>query len=256
MDAQPKPKSKPASDVRYNGEIAILVCKRIASHPVSNATICEDPDMPVPQRAEFIGIIVKESERLTRMINQVLDLSKLESGSAEWHSTELDLKEVIHDAVNTTSQLVRDHEATLTLDLPEQVPQVRVDRDRLMQVMLNLISNAVKFCPRRTGRIGIALHVLPDSLQVDVSDNGIGIAPADHDLIFEKFRQVGDTLTEKPQGTGLGLPISRQIVHHFGGHLWVRSERGQGATFSFTLPSATPGEHRPGGWPAEAQKLH
>ncbi len=202
--------------------------------------LSDDPDMPAPQRAEFVGIIVKESERLTRMINQVLDLSKLESGSAEWHSTELDLKEVIRDAVHTTSQLVREHEATLVLDLPEDVPPVPADRDRLMQVMLNLISNAVKFCPRRTGRIGIALRVLPDALQVDVSDNGIGIAPADHDLIFEKFRQVGDTLTEKPQGTGLGLPISRQIVQHFGGQLWVRSERGQGATFSFTLPLTPP----------------
>jgi signal transduction histidine kinase len=200
----------------------------------------EDPQMPADRRNEFIAIIVKESERLTRMINQVLDLSKLESGNAEWHSTELDLKEVIHDAVSTTSQLVREHGATLRLDLPDDVPLVPADRDRLMQVMLNLISNAVKFCPRQDGRIGIALRVVPEALQVDVSDNGVGIASADHELIFEKFRQVGDTLTEKPQGTGLGLPISRRIVQHFGGRLWVRSARGQGATFSFTLPLTPP----------------
>ena len=196
----------------------------------------DNPDMPAPQRDDFVMIIVKESERLTRMINQVLDLSKLESGSAEWHSSELDLREVIRDAVSTTSQLLREHEIALDLALPDEAPRVRADRDRLMQVMLNLVSNAVKFCPRGTGRIGIALRVQPDALQVDVSDNGIGIAAADHDLIFEKFRQVGDTLTEKPQGTGLGLPISRQIVQHFGGRLWVHSELGQGATFSFTLP--------------------
>ena len=195
-----------------------------------------NPDMDPAKRSEFILIIVKESERLTRMINQVLDLSKLESGSAEWHSAELDLKQVIHEAVSTTSQLLRENGITLTLELPDEVPPVRADRDRLMQVMLNLISNAAKFCPRRTGRISIALHVLPGALQVDVADNGIGVAPQDHELIFEKFRQVGDTLTEKPQGTGLGLPISRQIVHHFGGRLWVRSELGKGATFSFTLP--------------------
>jgi len=199
-----------------------------------------DPEMEPAKRSEFIAIIVKESERLTRMINQVLDLSKLESGNAEWHSAELDLKEVIHDAVSTTSQLVREHGVRLRVELPDSVPPVRADRDRLMQVMLNLVSNAVKFCPRDSGRIVIALHVLPDALQVDVSDNGIGIAPADHELIFEKFRQVGDTLTEKPQGTGLGLPISRRIVQHFGGSLWVRSERGQGATFSFTLPLNAP----------------
>ena len=195
-----------------------------------------DPQMPLEQRQDFVQIIVKESERLTRLINQVLDLSKLESGNAEWHATELDLKQVIHEAVSATGQLLREHGVALALDLPETVPPVRADHDRLMQVMLNLISNAVKFCPRGQGRIGIALKVLPDALQVDVSDNGIGVAPADQELIFEKFRQVGDTLTDKPQGTGLGLPISRQIVQHFGGRLWVRSERGQGATFSFTVP--------------------
>lgn len=213
----------------------------------------EDPQMPAERRSEFIAIIVKESERLTRMINQVLDLSKLESGSAEWHSTELDVKEVIHDAVSTTSQLVREHGATLQLDLPADVPRVPADRDRLMQVMLNLLSNAVKFCPRQDGRIVVALRVLPDALQVDVSDNGVGIAPQDHELIFEKFRQVGDTLTEKPQGTGLGLPISRRIVQHFGGRLWVRSARGQGATFSFTLPLTAPAAAaREGERPAES----
>ena len=200
----------------------------------------DNPEMASDKRSEFILIIVRESERLTRMINQVLDLSKLESGSAEWHSSELDVTEVIQDAVSTTSQLAREQGVAVRCDIPDGVPAVRADRDRLMQVMLNLISNAVTFCPRRDGRIAIAVRVLPDALQVDVSDNGVGIAPADHDLIFEKFRQVGDTLTEKPQGTGLGLPISRRIVQHFGGRLWVRSARGEGATFSFTLPLDAP----------------
>jgi len=195
-----------------------------------------DPKMDLARRKQFIGIIVKESERLTRLINQVLDLAKLESGNAEWHPTELDLKEVIDDAVSATGGLMRESGIELALDLPESAPAVQADRDRLMQVMLNLISNAVKFCDRSAGRIGIRLSVRPDALRVDVHDNGIGIANADHELIFEKFRQVGDTLTEKPQGTGLGLPISRQIIRHFGGTLWVESALGEGATFSFTLP--------------------
>ncbi|HEX6703397.1 MAG TPA: sensor histidine kinase [Albitalea sp.] len=196
----------------------------------------DHPDLEPARRAEFILIIVRESERLTRMINQVLDLSKIESGSAEWHATELDLRDVIRDAVSTTSQLVREHGLTLALALPDAAPPVRADRDRLMQVMLNLISNAVKFCSRGSGHIAITLQVLPQALQVDVRDNGIGIARVDHEIIFEKFRQVGDVLTEKPQGTGLGLPISRRIVQHFGGKLWVTSAPGRGATFSFTVP--------------------
>ncbi|MNC52678.1 Sensor histidine kinase YycG [compost metagenome] len=107
-------------------------------------------------------------------------------------------------------------------------------------MLLNLISNAAKFCARQAGRIDIAVQVLPEALQVAVRDNGDGIDPADQQTIFEKFRQVGDNLTEKPQGTGLGLPISRQIIEHFGGRLWVESARGQGATFSFTLPLGAP----------------
>ena len=205
----------------------------------------DNPQMDQAQRDEFVVIIVKESERLTRMINQVLDLAKLESGSAEWHSAELDLKSVIEDAVSTTSQLMRDNGVRLTLDLPGHVPPVHADRDRLMQVMLNLISNAVKFCDRKDGRIAIALRQQPGALRVDVRDNGIGIHPADHEIIFEKFRQVGDTLTGKPQGTGLGLPISREIIRHFGGTLWVDSHLGRGATFSFTLPRQQRGTATP-----------
>ncbi|MNX98869.1 Sensor histidine kinase MtrB [compost metagenome] len=196
----------------------------------------DNPELDPAQRARFVAIIVKESERLTRMINQVLDLAKLESGRAEWHTTALDLREVIEDALATTSQLLQEQGVELRLELPAQIPPVLADRDRLLQVLLNLISNAVKFCDREAGRIGIAVQVLPDALRVDVRDNGCGIDPADQQTIFEKFRQAGDNLTEKPQGTGLGLPISRQIVEHFGGRLWVQSARGQGATFSFTLP--------------------
>jgi len=195
-----------------------------------------EPAMAEAKRSEFVSIIVKESERLTRLINQVLDLAKLESGGAEWHPADVDVKGLIEEAVSATGALLRENGVALGLDLPDNAPPVRADRDRLMQVMLNLISNAVKFCGRGAGRISITLRVLPRALQVEVSDNGAGIALADHDLIFEKFRQVGDPLTGKPQGTGLGLPISRQIVQHFGGKLWVESQPGQGATFSFTLP--------------------
>jgi hypothetical protein len=196
----------------------------------------DNPALDGMQREKFLGIIIKESERLTRLINQVLDLAKLESGAAEWNTDAIDLREVIDDAVSATSQLFRDRNVRVATRLPPAVPLVTADRDRLMQVMLNFLSNAVKFCRPHDGRVTVTLSEVPGALQVDVADNGIGISEENQQIIFEKFRQVGDTLTEKPQGTGLGLPICRHIIHHFGGRLWVMSTLGAGATFSFTLP--------------------
>ena len=199
----------------------------------------DNPDLDTPQRRRFLGIVIKESERLTRLINQVLDLAKIESGNAEWHTSEIDMREVIEDSVTATSQLFKENHVELELKLPASVPVIAADRDRLMQVMLNLLSNAAKFCSADgRGHVTITLTSLGDTLQVDVQDNGIGISETDQKVIFEKFRQVGDTLTAKPQGTGLGLPICRQIIGHFGGKLWVRSGLGAGATFSFTIPIA------------------
>lgn len=196
----------------------------------------DNPQLDVEQRGKFLGIIIKESERLTRLINQVLDLAKIESGNAEWHTGEIDMREVIEDSVTATSQLFKEKNIALEVMMVENVPVIVADRDRLMQVMLNLLSNAAKFCDHAEGRVGVALVLESDCLRVDVSDNGIGISKADQETIFEKFRQVGDALTSKPQGTGLGLPICRQIINHFGGRLWVESRLGAGATFSFTLP--------------------
>jgi signal transduction histidine kinase len=112
---------------------------------------------------------------------------------------------------------------------------VLADRDRLVQVVLNLLSNAAKFT-RSTASVDVSLH--DGQVRVDVRDDGPGINPADQQVIFEKFRQGEDAGGERPQGTGLGLPISRQIVEHLGGSLWVESEPGRGSTFSFTLPVA------------------
>lgn len=196
----------------------------------------DNPDLDVVQRSQFVGIILKESERLTRLINNVLDLSKIESGKMEWHLNDLDLKEVVKDALTSTGQLFQEKGISLDVDLPESVPTIVADRDRIMQVLLNLLSNAIKFCDNEAGWVGVKLSRSNSDLRVDVSDNGPGIRSEDVELIFEKFRQVGDTLTEKPQGTGLGLPICQQIITYFGGKLWVNSQPGRGATFSFTLP--------------------
>ena len=205
----------------------------------------DNPELDAAERKKFTSIIVKESERLTRLINQVLDLAKIESGSAEWHTAELDMRDIINDAVSATSQLFKEKNVSLATRLPDStmnMPKVTADGDRLMQVLLNLLSNAVKFCDAAAGQVVITLRAEAGNLRVDVSDNGSGVSAADREVIFDKFRQGGDTLTDKPQGTGLGLSISRQIINHFGGRLWVESDpaTNRGATFSFTLPIASP----------------
>jgi signal transduction histidine kinase len=155
------------------------------------------------------------------------------------------MREVVDDAVAAVSQMFKENGVQLEVNMPRVLPSIVADRDRLMQVMLNLLSNAAKFCKRPGGKVSIALARQDGFLRVDVTDNGIGISDSDQEMIFEKFRQVGDTLTNRPQGTGLGLPICRQIINHFGGRLWVQSRPGEGATFSFTLPFN----------PAQAQSL-
>jgi signal transduction histidine kinase len=195
-----------------------------------------NPDVELEQRRKFLAIITKETERLTRLINQVLDLAKIESGRAEWRVTRVDVKEIVADTLAGMSQVFKEKAIEVQTRLAERVSPVNADLDRLVQVLLNLLSNAVKFCAPGRGRIEVSLAESAGFVRVDVRDNGPGISPADQKVIFEKFRQVGDTLTNKPSGTGLGLHISRQIVEHFGGRLWVESRSGEGACFSFTLP--------------------
>jgi Na+/proline symporter/nitrogen-specific signal transduction histidine kinase len=196
----------------------------------------DHPHLDPLTRSEYLSVIIQEAERLTRLINQVLDLSRIEAGRAEWQMVEVSPREVVEHAVAATSRLFAERPATLEVDLPDEVPRVLADRDRLVQVVINLLSNAAKFCADTGGRVSVSLRVLPGAIRVDVRDNGPGIAPKDHEVIFEKFRQAGDTVTQKPRGTGLGLPISREIIEYFGGRLWVESEPGKGATFSFVIP--------------------
>jgi signal transduction histidine kinase len=202
----------------------------------------DDPDIDVEDRQRFLGIIVSETVRLSRLVNQVLDMAKIESGHAEWHNTDIDLCELVRHSADATLQLFRDHGAEVRLHLPATAPTLRADHDRLLQVMLNLLSNAAKFVPAGRGRVDVTLRCEGDRARVDVKDNGPGIEPAQQPVVFEKFRQGGDERS-RPQGTGLGLPISRQIVEHFGGRLWLESVPGEGATFSFELPLASAAAH-------------
>jgi Na+/proline symporter/nitrogen-specific signal transduction histidine kinase len=195
-----------------------------------------NPKLDEAERTRYLKIIIKETERLTRLINQILDTSKIESGKAQWNVSEFDLKEVIEEATTAMGPVLRESGIHLETRLPSGAPRVSADLDRIIQVMLNLLSNALKFCEPGRGRIEVSLTAEGDDLRVDVRDNGRGISPEDQRVVFDKFRQGGDTLTGKPQGTGLGLHISRHIVERFGGRMWVASAPGEGACFSFTLP--------------------
>ena len=199
--------------------------------------MAEDPDMPAEQRQQFLGIVVAETERLSRLVNQVLDMAKIESGHAEWRNADVDMGQLLAQSVQTTSEMFRERGASVQLRVPESPVILRADPDRLTQVMLNLLSNAAKFVPAVAGRVEVVLTTDAQGLTVAVSDNGPGVPLQQQALIFEKFRQGGDE-SHRPQGTGLGLPISRQIVEHFGGRMWIDSVPGQGARFAFHLPRA------------------
>ena len=200
----------------------------------------DNPEIEADERAKFLAIIIRESERLTRLINQVLDLAKIEAGRMEWRITDVDLKEVIADTVVTLRHLFEERNVALEVRLPDKVPRVRGDRDYLMQVVINLLSNAEKVCPSDTGRVAVALVAGSDGVTVSVSDNGPGIAPEDQQEIFEKFHQISDRETGNPKGSGLGLTISRRFIEHHGGRIWVESEPARGAKFFFWIPYPDP----------------
>ena len=198
----------------------------------------DDPKMRLDDRARFLDVIVSETGRLTRLINEFLDLAKLESGRVEWKSANVDLEAIVRKSATALSQLFRDKECRLELDLPKGPWVVVADDDRLMQVVINLLSNAVKFVPQGSGSVIVSATLSPSEISVGIADNGPGVPAQDAEVIFEKFRQAGRRENAKPQGTGLGLPISREIIEHFEGRLWLDPSSKDGARFVFSLPLA------------------
>jgi signal transduction histidine kinase len=194
--------------------------------------------VPPDVQHQVLDIIVQESQRLSRMINQVLDLSKIEAGQMEWDLAPVDLREVVAHAVDTNRALFDEKRIDLSVQA-ETLPTIVVaDRDRIIQVVTNLLSNAAKFTPSG-GRVEVRTAAEGNVGAVEVRDSGVGIAPDEIEAVFEKFRQVGDTLTAKPHGTGLGLPISREIVQRLGGSLTAQAQPGHGSSFRMALPLAT-----------------
>jgi Na+/proline symporter/nitrogen-specific signal transduction histidine kinase len=196
----------------------------------------DNPDLPPEQQQQFLSTMVRETERLSRLISQVLDLEKYASGKQKLQLAPCQLQELIHDAVDGLQQLIREKQLLLKIDLQPGMPEAVVDRDRIYQVIVNLLSNAIKFCEADKGRIVLSAYYLDGDFKVNVADNGKGIEEDQQQYIFDKFYQARNQTTRKPKGTGLGLAISKSIIDLHQGSLWVDSAPGKGARFSFTLP--------------------
>ena len=185
------------------------------------------------------GIIVQEGQRLSRLVSDLLDLNKIESGRMQWRDEDLDLAELLrHTAAAVAGAFAAKPDLALHTALPAALPRIRADRDRMEQVVMNLLHNALKFTP--AGSVELTARALDQAVEVRVTDTGPGVPESERRLVFQKFYQMhdGDRDRNKPRGTGLGLAICQQIVEHYGGDLWIESSPGgQGASFVFRVPT-------------------
>ena len=190
-------------------------------------------DVPA-KMGDVLERIQQNGRHLLGLINDVLDLSKIEAGQLTLSPVDYSMRELVLDVVSATEALAAEKKLALEVDAPADLPRGRGDERRLTQVLLNLVSNAIKFT--EAGSVSIRAKVEDGSFLVAVTDTGVGIAPEDRERIFEEFQQVDSSSTRKKGGTGLGLAIARRIVELHGGRIWVESTPGHGSTFAFTLP--------------------
>jgi signal transduction histidine kinase len=186
------------------------------------------------KQAEYLRDILESGRHLLSLINDILDLSKIEAGRMELEPTDFDLPGAIDNALTLVRERASRRGIMLGRAIDERVGMIRADERKVKQVLLNLLSNALKFTPEG-GRIDVRATLSDGRVEVSVADTGVGIAPEDQEAVFEEFRQVG-TADKKVEGTGLGLALSRKFIELHGGRIWVKSQLGQGSTFTFTLP--------------------
>ncbi|CCH48700.1 PAS domain-containing sensor histidine kinase [Pseudodesulfovibrio piezophilus] len=200
-----------------------------------HATGCSDEIASHLKRIDTnTQVVISEGERLTELINNVLDLAKLEAGGFEWNMVQISMNAILEHSIAATEVLFQESGVELECTIEADLPPVLGDRDRMIQVVINLLSNAAKFT--EAGIVKLGARVEDETLVVEVADTGVGVPPDEVVLIFDKFRQLGNTLTDKPKGTGLGLPICKEIVEHHNGRIWVESVVGEGSVFAFSLP--------------------
>jgi GAF domain-containing protein len=186
------------------------------------------------KQEEYLKDIYASGTHLLSLINDILDLSKIEAGRMELELTDFDLATALDNALMLVRERAQRRGLTLHKDVDAGVGQIQADERKIRQVVLNLLSNAIKFTPEG-GRIEVEASSRDGSVEVSVRDTGVGIAPADQERVFEEFRQVG-TADKKAEGTGLGLTLCRKFVELHGGRIWVKSQLGMGSTFTFTIP--------------------
>jgi signal transduction histidine kinase len=186
------------------------------------------------KQTEYLHDILESGRHLLSLINDILDLSKIEAGRMELDTTDFDLPSAIDNALTLVRERATRRGIILGRIIDERLGMQRGDERKVKQVLLNLLSNALKFTPEG-GQIDVSARLQDGAAEIAVADTGVGIAPEDQDAVFEEFRQVG-TADKKVEGTGLGLALSRKFIELHGGRIWVQSELGRGSTFSFTLP--------------------
>ncbi|HJW84619.1 MAG TPA: response regulator, partial [Anaerolineae bacterium] len=189
------------------------------------------------QQADLTAIH-SSGQHLLGLINDILDISKIEAGKMELSKEDIDLHDIVKGVMSTAIALVKDKQVQLRMELPDKLPPIQADARRVRQVILNLVSNAAKFTEK--GHIVTRVEARPREVEICVSDTGTGIPDDKLEHIFEEFTQVDASTTRKAGGTGLGLAITRRFVELHGGRIWVESQLGLGSTFTFTLPLHVP----------------
>ena len=191
-------------------------------------------DLKREEQIEPLERILRAARHLLTLINDILDLSKIEAGQMELDLVDFHLPSAIDEALLLMRERASRRRLALERHIDERLREIRADQRKVKQVLLNLLSNAVKFTPEG-GRIDLRAALVDGTVEISVTDTGTGIAPEDQEAVFEEFRQVGKA-EKKAEGTGLGLALCRKFIELHGGRIWVTSQSGEGSTFTFTLP--------------------
>ena len=198
--------------------------------------LADNPNLGAEQTGKFLDIIMRESKRLTRLIDEHLDLARVEAGQSHWRIENIDLRKIIKNSIAAIEGILREKQVKLSIELPDKPMMLEIDQDRMMQILLNLLSNAIKFCDMTNPQIIIMAEIQKNGYLVSVIDNGPGVSKSERNNIFDKFARVDENTPNRPTGSGLGLAISKGVVEHFNGNIWVENAPNQGACFKVFIP--------------------